>query len=1312
MTTSVGTLTIDMAANIVRLQKDMHSARTTVESTMDRIGKATRAAGAVLGALGLAVGVGSLANFVKSAINAADETAKLAQRIGVTVPQIAGLQLAFSQSGVAAGALQTSMARLSTGIFQGNKAFVALNISTKNADGTLKNTRQILGEVADKFKDYEDGAGKTALAIQLFGRAGADLIPLLNGGSQALDNFDAMAEKLGLTLTKETAQSAERFNDTLDLMGKGFKGISMQVAAAMLPTLEALTDQFFSAMTEGDRLKGIGDALATGFRALVVVFIGLDSVLGGVTDSLSGFGKIMLAVMQGDFRGAINIGNNLTESLRKNWTEALADIDKAWNANGSQAVSTMTITAKAYREQAPVVNAETQKMVKESEKLDAAYQKLINGIDDKTGAMILESQGTEKLTDAQKTALKTMQDIQNGTLKLNDAQKIRITQSLTELLETEKVTKETKAQADAYDKLTSEINGKVMAIEAEGRETGKLSNAQKISLQIMTDIETGKVSLNKAQRIFIELALEDLVQTEKLNAEKKDLLSTQAAAIALSAKLNNEQDAQTESIRASVVTMMDQNDELRLGKDAMLAREIAVLRSRAADLEFASTMVEGNEHLAEQARLLRQQADLAEDNSLLTTAKATADEFEKTAQSIETSLTESLMRGFESGKSSGQALKDTLINMFKTLVLRPIIQPIAQGASNVLLSAMGIALPGSASAGGGGGIGGMMQGLQLSMSAFGSTIGTGFMNTIFGTGGGASFTAAQSMISGGHTAAGLGMGAGSLMAGAAGAALGIGAGRAIGGGFAISGSGNGMINSGTAIGMVLGGPIGAMIGGAIAGGVNRLFGRKQTDMGIEGTLSTAQGIDGQSFKFMKGGFFRSSKTITEALSTEVEVMFDTSIELITAQTRRYAAALGLPAGAIDSFTQEIKLSFQGLSEEEINQKIADTLAAFQEGLASQYASVLEPLQMVGETFTQTLQRLLAIQDVSIHLNEFGGAFSNFATASITARQSIIELAGGFEALIAKTQGFVANFFTKEEQVGITARGIVVALEAAGFNQSQIAALETRGDFRTLLESLDISTEIGQQQFVALLDLQAAYSATVPIMEEQVASLLKIAEAAPQIEMLQKMFETDAQFQERLQTAEEQAQEVFNDLLATMGTVDISINNLTNVMAGRLDRLATDMAIQAAQANAATLSAIAMANASAAAAAAAATAAAATAAEREAIIAAAMGESSENLGFGAMGGFIDGPTIVGEHGPELFNPRTSQVFTAPATSNIFGGNEMTAEIRALRDEVSMMRHETRATAINTSKIYRLQDNWDVRGLLVRTDADQPLDTVSV
>jgi len=1227
MSTSVGTLTIEMAANIVRLQQDMDKARSAVENTMGKISKAAGAAGVALGALGVTVGIGAFAGWIRGAIDAADETTKLAQKIGVAVPQVAGLQLAFRQSGIDAGALQTSMSKLSVAIADGNDAFVAMNISTKNADGTLKNTRQILGEVADKFQDYEDGAAKTALAIKLFGKAGADLIPLLNGGAEALDEFDAMAKKLGLTLDEDTAKRAERFNDTLDLMGQGFTGIGRQVAAQLLPTLEGLADQFFSSMTEGNRLNVIADALSKGLKALYIVGVALVGAFKAVGDTLYAIGAQAMAVMRGDFAGAVQIGKQYATDMQNNWTGSLEEIDKAWNANGSTAVSTMAATSKAFKAQAPVVNEETKKMAAETAKLDAEYKKLIDSIENKTEVMIAESEGTGKLTDGQKIALKMMQDLQNGTLKLTDAQKQNLTATLELMLKTE-------------------------------------------------------------QKIAVD----------------KDLADTQLKIIKLSDQLVDAQQKETAALFQGNEKLREQNDVLRLGQAAVTAREIAVLRATATDLEFSAATFEGNEELAKQAKLLRERADLMENNTVLQEAKNIADEYKKTSESIESSLTDALMRGFESGKDFGKNLADTLMNLFKTLVLKPIIQPIAQGGANMLLSMMGMSLPGSAAASGGGGVGaggGMMGGLALSMSTFGSYLGTGFMNTIMGTGGGATFTAAGSMLGTGQTAAGLGMGAGALAAYAGGALVGVGAGRAISNGYAVSGTGKGIVNAGTAVGMVLGGPIGAMIGGAIAGGVNRLFGRKQTDMGIQGTLTTSEGIEGQSYRFMKGGTFRSDKTSTDALSTEVEAMFDESIELISKQTRNYAVALGLPANAIDKFTQEIKLSFQGLNEAEINQKIADALAEFQEGLVNQYAAALEPLQIAGETIAQTLERLVAIQDVSIYLNEFGGAFANFATASVTARQSIIDLAGGMEALVQKTQGFVSNFYSQEEQLGMSAKGLVQTLSLAGFSTAQIAALDTKADFRKLLESLDPETQ--QKQFVALLDVQQSFAGLSTALEEQQTSLFGLIEAAPQVEILQKMFETDSEYQGRLEEADYVAQQTFENILKTMGEVDFSIKALTDVTATKLDFLASQMEISEAERNAGLVNS-------------------AASFERVAALMKAAADAIANApalqeyyggGYASGGMYKGGMAMVGEHGPELINfGAPGQVYTASATASMMGGGEVAAEIRALRDEVSLMRAETRATAVNTSKIVKLQDNWDVRGLTVKTDADQPLDTVTV
>ena len=77
-------------------------------------------------------------------------------------------------------------------------AFKALGISVQDANKNLKSSDQVLLEVANAFSKFEDGTTKTALAIAIFGRAGADLIPLLNQGADGIRKMQEQAQRLGL----------------------------------------------------------------------------------------------------------------------------------------------------------------------------------------------------------------------------------------------------------------------------------------------------------------------------------------------------------------------------------------------------------------------------------------------------------------------------------------------------------------------------------------------------------------------------------------------------------------------------------------------------------------------------------------------------------------------------------------------------------------------------------------------------------------------------------------------------------------------------------------------------------------------------------------------------------------------------------------------------------------------------------------------------------------------------------------------------------------------------------------------------------
>jgi hypothetical protein len=116
--------------------------------------------------------------------------------------------------------------------------------SIKDANGHVKSMAELLPSIADKFKELPNGAEKTALATQLFGRAGAQMIPVLNQGSEGMAELTAKAKEMGLTLDDnamksfaESKKASREFNATM-------QGLQVTLGQAFLPVLEAVQNAF------------------------------------------------------------------------------------------------------------------------------------------------------------------------------------------------------------------------------------------------------------------------------------------------------------------------------------------------------------------------------------------------------------------------------------------------------------------------------------------------------------------------------------------------------------------------------------------------------------------------------------------------------------------------------------------------------------------------------------------------------------------------------------------------------------------------------------------------------------------------------------------------------------------------------------------------------------------------------------------------------------------------------------------------------------------------------------------------------------
>ena len=186
----------------------------------------------------------------KSTADYAGDMYDMARGAGIGVEAFQKLAYAGRMSGVETEKLSASLVKFDRMVAEatgGNKTYMQtfedLGIKIKDSAGNLRQPNEIFEDVADIFHNTEDGIGKTALAVELFGKSGADLIPMLNDGKAGLKAFYAEAERLGLALSNEMIAKGDAFSDQLENIGEQVKGVKLQLGAALIPALSAATEK-------------------------------------------------------------------------------------------------------------------------------------------------------------------------------------------------------------------------------------------------------------------------------------------------------------------------------------------------------------------------------------------------------------------------------------------------------------------------------------------------------------------------------------------------------------------------------------------------------------------------------------------------------------------------------------------------------------------------------------------------------------------------------------------------------------------------------------------------------------------------------------------------------------------------------------------------------------------------------------------------------------------------------------------------------------------------------------------------------------
>ena len=308
--------TSGLVSGVNQAAGSMRKLESSVGSLRSGMGALVAIQGAQLfGSIANAAGgyIRSLVSMGQAQADVIDQQSKLAARVGMTYGEFAGLALAGDLAGVGMDTIATAATKADIAFVKAQRgsataqaAFSGLGLSMEELGGMSAAER--FQAIAAAIAQLPTEAQRSAAAVQLFGKAGAQLLPLFAGGAEGIAEAAAQAERLGLVLTTAQGQDVEAMNDAFTLAGKAVQGVIQQVVAYLAPAVQAVADTFTNLVGSigGANIgQAIGDGILVGARFLAGIGDYLIANFGSVFSFFSSVGEYWSGVI--DF--ANRVGN-------------------------------------------------------------------------------------------------------------------------------------------------------------------------------------------------------------------------------------------------------------------------------------------------------------------------------------------------------------------------------------------------------------------------------------------------------------------------------------------------------------------------------------------------------------------------------------------------------------------------------------------------------------------------------------------------------------------------------------------------------------------------------------------------------------------------------------------------------------------------------------------------------------------------------------------------------------------------------------------------------------------------------------------
>jgi methyl-accepting chemotaxis protein len=399
MAAAVGSLAVNIVANTAQFTQGIQHVRAQIAGFSTIINATTNSLGGFVtkmaGVVGISLGVSAAIQQVSNSIEYLGSISDQSKALGMSGDSLLGLHYAAEQSNSSIEGLGTALNKMVknlgaaiSGSDKANQAFADIGLSA----GALAamSPDQAFGQIADAINRLPTVAERSVAAVNIFGKAGQDLLPMLAMGSAGLDDLGSEWIRLNGSISDSELATVEALGDALKRLAVEVVGLVHQMVVRLAPAMLELAATGQQLFEWWQKLGGETQQNIIKMTAYGVAIIGVLAIVPRIVSALGSIVKTLRAVAAGQAivqalsgpKGWITLAASVAAAAG-----AIHGIDRAFEslnqsiASAQEAAGTAAGSGiKEAREAAAEAADETKRLADEMKQLESRADSIREGV--------------------------------------------------------------------------------------------------------------------------------------------------------------------------------------------------------------------------------------------------------------------------------------------------------------------------------------------------------------------------------------------------------------------------------------------------------------------------------------------------------------------------------------------------------------------------------------------------------------------------------------------------------------------------------------------------------------------------------------------------------------------------------------------------------------------------------------------------------------------------------------------------------------------------------------------------------------------